>query len=208
MSDAYKYGPFHNDESTENVAAYQNPAPPAPIEHEAYRAEITDYFRRRHARLQIVKTTRTPHGQIIDWIPIESQHPKGVIASPPPNRETVNSQLEHQPERFPKPELEDCERGPSGTVPVVRKNLKALGYNQPLKQYLSKMFGAPVLDYRGGNIVVPGPDGRGTHRSATTHQRLLCFGGEGQFSCFDPYVDSSDELSLIQLGLSNSDLPA
>jgi hypothetical protein len=37
---------------------------------------------------------------------------------------------------------------------------------------------------------------------------LLCFGGEGLFSCFDPYVDNSDEHSLIQIGLSNSDLGA
>jgi hypothetical protein len=203
-----RYGPFHNDDAESNVPAYARAVRPAHVDHERIREETEEYFTERWKRLKVVHTTRSPRGQIIDWIPLESQHPKGVIASPPPTLETLDSHLVHQPERFPKPELEDCERGPSGTVPIARKNLEALGYTQPLKQYLSKTFGAPVLDFRGGNIIVPGPEGRGMHRSASTHQRLLCFGGEGQFSCFDPYVDSSDELSLIQLALTNSDLPA
>ena len=38
---------------------------------------------RQHA-LKIVKTTTTPSGQTIDWVPIESQHPDGEVATPPP----------------------------------------------------------------------------------------------------------------------------
>jgi hypothetical protein len=208
MSDAYKYGPFRNDECKENVAAYQNPAPPVPVEHEAYRAEITDYFTRRHARLQIVKTTRTPRGQVIDWIPIESQHPKGVIATPPPRHVAADAGTPEQQEVSAVAELErdKCERGPSGTVPIMRKKLDALGYTVPLKQYLAK-YRNPMPDLGGFGILPPGP-GRGTHWYGNSNQNVICFGGEGQFSCFDPYTASSDELSLIQIGLSNSDLPS
>jgi len=35
---------------------------------------------------------------------------------------------------------------------------------------------------------------------------ILCFSGEGQLSCFDPYTETSDDFSFIQIGLSNSDL--
>jgi Neprosin len=44
------------------------------------------------------------------------------------------------------------------------------------------------------------------YRYAYSGQSILCFGGEGQLSCFDPYVESSDDFSLIQIGLSNSNL--
>src|SRR5207253_11328720 len=84
MSDSYRYGPFDNDESKENVAAYPNPAPRPRVDHDAFRAEITEYFTRRRARLRIVKTTPTARGQLIDWIPIESQHPNGIVASAAP----------------------------------------------------------------------------------------------------------------------------
>jgi hypothetical protein len=41
------------------------------------------YEESRH-RLRIKETTRTPSGQTIDWVPIESQIPRGKIATPPP----------------------------------------------------------------------------------------------------------------------------
>src|SRR5262245_45898108 len=43
-----------------------------------------DYFERRAARLPIVTTTRTPHGQILDWIDPQSQVLDGKLAVPPP----------------------------------------------------------------------------------------------------------------------------
>jgi hypothetical protein len=208
MSDTYKYGPFHNDEPKDNVATYRNPAPPVPVDHAAFRAEIVDYFSRRHARLRVVTTTRTRRGQIIDWIPIESQHPKGLIATPPPRHVPTDVGMPERQEHLAVAELEHgrCERGPSGTVPVLRKKLDALGYTMPLRQYLAKCRNS-MPDLGGFGVLPPGP-GRGTHWYANSSQNVICFGGEGQFSCFDPYTASSDELSLIQIGLSNSDLPS
>lgn len=129
MSNLNQYGPFQNDEMREDVAAYRNPAPQAPVNHEAFRSEIVDYFTRRQARLKIVKTTTTPRGQIIDWIPIESQVPKGLIATPPPLSDHRDESSQEHKELAAVAELEhgDCERGPSGTVPILRKKLDALG---------------------------------------------------------------------------------
>ena len=84
MKSASKFGPFQNDHPKTNVGPYRNPAPPEPpVDHARHRKEISEYFTKRHERLRIQKTTRTAHGQILDWVPIESQHPKGMIASPP-----------------------------------------------------------------------------------------------------------------------------
>jgi hypothetical protein len=44
--------------------------------------EITTYFEERRKRLNVVKTTTTPSGQILDWIPIESQFPGGKVPRP------------------------------------------------------------------------------------------------------------------------------
>jgi hypothetical protein len=211
MTKSIQYGPFNNEDPESNVPAYKPVDRPRPsVDHEVIRAEMVAYFTARHQRLRVEKTTHTPRGQILDWIPIESQHPRGDIASPPPRSELKIPEMHREPERAASSELEraDCERGPAGTVPVLRKKLEALGYTRPLRQYLSKTFGQPVLNFRGTGFIVPGPEGRGTHRLAKSSQNLICFGGEGLFSCFDPYVDNSDEHSLIQIALTNHDLSA
>lgn len=208
MSSGHRYGPFHSDEPQSNVPAYRNPARREPVDHEAFRAEIVDYFTWRRERLKIVKTTRTARGQLLDWIPIESQHPKGRIASPPPAHTVLESAVAERREEPAVAELEheQAERGPAGTVPIMRKKLEALGYTKPLRQYLSKYRGQALLSFGGSLPLAPGP-GRGTHWFGSSRQKVICFGGEGQFSCFDPYTDSSEEFSLIQIFLSNSDLP-
>jgi hypothetical protein len=43
--------------------------------------ELVNWLKVRQASLKIVKTTATPSGQTIDWVPIESQHPSGKIAT-------------------------------------------------------------------------------------------------------------------------------
>src|SRR5580704_2149886 len=45
--------------------------------------QIAQWFQARQSRLKPVKTTQTPSGQILDWVPIESQVPNGRIATPP-----------------------------------------------------------------------------------------------------------------------------
>src|ERR1035441_7195731 len=81
--------------------------------------EIVRYHEQRLKRLRPVATTRTPSGQVLDWVPIESQHPHGTIASPPPTREerTKVATATTMAGTF---EMEDVsQRGPEGTVPLL-----------------------------------------------------------------------------------------
>jgi hypothetical protein len=56
------------------MATHQHPLNPS----------LVDWLKGRQASLKIVKTTTTPSGQTIDWVPIESQNPSGKIATAPP----------------------------------------------------------------------------------------------------------------------------
>jgi hypothetical protein len=203
------FGPFGNDEKREDRGLQLRGIKRPAIDYGANRRELTEYFETRVKRMNIVKTTTTPRGQIIDWIPIESQHPKGEIASPPPmlqrSSEAARREGErHDPLSLAELEAEGVERGPRDTVPVLRKKLDSLGYTKSLKKYLSKTRGHRIMRLR--NAAFPAPEEDGSHRYGSSGQSILCFGGEGQLSCFDPYTESSDDFSLIQIGLSNSDL--
>jgi hypothetical protein len=182
---------------------------PAPDRRE-FEREITDYFERRRARLDIVATTATPRGQMLDWIPIESQVPTGSIATPPPDPadppERAIARCGRRRERPALFELAErgVERGPEGTVPVLRKQLDELPYTKPLRQYLAKTQGQRVTSRNGFAIALPGEGA--SHRYAYSGQTVGAWGGEAVLSCFDPYVESPDDFTLIQIGLSNSDL--
>jgi hypothetical protein len=203
-------GPFMNDDRRSDVGGYPNPATErAETDVAAFREEISAYFQARRARLDVVATTRTARGQVVDWIPAASQVAGGVLAEPPPALEDpVRRAGDDRPEEPALAELEaeGAEVGPEGSVPVLRKKLDGLSYTLPLRQYLAKYRGRVVMDLRGHPVLVPGPGGRGTHWHGKTSQRTICFGGAGEFSCFDPYTASSDEFSLVQIALSNRDL--
>jgi len=197
-----------NHDLPRDVPGYPNPAAPDAIDYDANRREIVDYFTARQARLEVVKTTTTPRGQTIDWVPIESQYPGGKIATPPPEHRPHDDEASDRRDTHAIGELAQggCEVGPPGTVPILRKKLEALSYSQPLRRYLSKMR-APVPDEGPFTLLPPGP-GRGTHWYGNSKESKICWGAEGQFSCFAPFVASKAQSSIIQMALTNSDLPA
>ena len=90
----------------------------------AQRAELVEYFERRNAKLEVVATTRTPSGQVLDWIEIRSQHPARKIATPPPALSIAPAKQRGRATRFARFELQEegCKRGPDGTVPILRIN--------------------------------------------------------------------------------------
>ena len=168
--------------------------------------ELRDYFERRRQRLEIVATTQLPTGQVLDWIPRDSQA-GGKVAEPPPlpiGRKRKADQRRSEYLATASLEEKGAERGPKGTVPIARRNLEALHSNLTLKKYLSKTRGHRVLNLRGMGHAMPEEDGN--HRYASSGQGTTAFGAEGDFSCFDPWLESTDDFSLIQMGLSNSDL--
>ncbi|WP_164002294.1 neprosin family prolyl endopeptidase [Pyxidicoccus caerfyrddinensis] len=101
-------------------------APLTEKELELRRERIREYFRARLSRLDIVATTRTDSGQVIDWVPA----PRDVPEMPPPPEEKMPEGTSPLPET-PGPEDKDAPvqtelqlqpwaQGPAGTVPVVR----------------------------------------------------------------------------------------
>ncbi len=166
--------------------------------------EIAKWFQDRQARRKPVKTTITPGGQTLDWIPIESQVADGKIATPPPtpphNRPPDDTS---KPAEF---ELENpnAERGPAGTVPVIRKNLSALHETTSLKGYLSKHGGLKVNPNRKKHPADPDPFG---YFHATSGQSANMEGCSTWLNIWDPYVETSTDHSLMQCGLQNYDNP-
>lgn len=162
--------------------------------------EIRKWFEERQKHLKIVKTTRTPRGQTIDWIPIESQSPTR-IATPPPTPQ-LPPIANRNSARF---ELDDAqvERGPPGTVPVLRKDLSALHETSSLKDYLSKRGGQKVnKDRRSVGAADPNPAG---YWHVTSGQTTTVFGCEGWLNVWEPYVETSTDHSLMQCGMQNYD---
>jgi hypothetical protein len=197
--------PLLNDESRENVRLEKRPGLPV-INAEANRQALREYFTSRRNRLEVVKTTRTPSGQVLDWIPIQSQLKRGQKLSSPPSK-SVEIQLgkgrtRQQPIKF---ELEDPKvpRGPEGTVPIVRRNLDALRGTRSVKEHLMKhghrtyeMF----IDPRASVHVPAG--GASAHEYGFSSQWVTAYGAEGNLAAFDPYTYRSDEFSLLQLALA------
>jgi len=178
-----------------------------PDNYRAFEKEIRDYFENRHKRLEIVATTRTPSGQLLDWVPIESQLKSGKIATPPPDRDIVIPRGKRRA-ALAKFELEHrtAKRGPTGTVPILRKDLSKIRVVRSLGEYLSKHGRSPGQHVRLNNgFYLLMPDPLGNHHYTMTSQSITCFGGEGNISAFDPYTGSSTDFSVMQIGLANDD---
>lgn len=190
-----------NDERRENLRRPKRPVEKVRLT-ESEKKRLRGYFEKRAARLKVVATTRTPSGQILDWVPIESQHPSGRIAKPPPDAR-VREEGGSRKVRFATFELEerDAKRGPEGTVPILRKDLSKLRYNKSLSDYLSK-HGKPTRTLlMDGKHPLQFPEVGSPHDYAATSQSVTCYGGEGYISAYDPYTWYSDEFSLGQIAM-------
>ena len=139
-----------NPDSYQNQTAPGAPRDEAETERDAARRldEIHQFLSDQYARREVVARTVTPLGQHLDWIPIESQLRAGQkIAEPPPGRLETTASYRERPAKFVRFELEDKKvaRGPEGTVPVLRKNLKGIRFNQTLAKLLGKPL-AQMID--------------------------------------------------------------
>jgi hypothetical protein len=174
--------------------------------------ELLQWLESRQSRLKVVKTTATPSGQVLDWIPIESQHPEGKIASPPPSI-SLRARAADEPKqvKLARLELEDAtiERGPSGTVPIVRPNLAKLTRTIAVKDYATKRGGLLVNKRRRNRKTTdPSPFG---YFHALSSQDTKLYGCDGFLSVWDPAIDDpagpGDDHSIMQTWLQNYDKP-
>ena len=111
--------------------------------------ELVEWLNERQASLNIVKTTTTRSGKVLDWVPLESQVDEGRIATAPPALTVAASAVEHRAQRVRFETDEGTEeRGPHGTVPILRPDLSRLTRTMKLQDYLRKRGGPRRLHGR------------------------------------------------------------
>jgi Neprosin len=168
--------------------------------------EIRQFLEDHYNRRQVVTQTRTPGGQLLDWVPIESQLDGGRLADPPseslrlaPDRSATERADELVTFELARP---DAKLGPPGTVPLPRRDLDRIRSTKSLNDYLSKDGWANRIVRGPAGSRLEYPEAGGTHKYAYTAQSGTCYGTEGNINAWDPYVEWSDEFSLGQLALS------
>jgi len=178
-------------------------------------AAIRQYLSDRRSRLEIVATTRTPRGQVLDWVPVESLAPDGVVADPPDEGgldlrfldEPADGEEVRQA-RLVNFELQEegVDRGPRGTVPVVRWDLDAITSTKTLQDFLSKHGRVARLRPDGfGDVAFP--EDATVHKYAYSAQWVTAYGCEGNINAWDPYLEWSNEFSLGQCALARGSGP-
>ena len=174
--------------------------------------ELTQFLAARQSALKISKTTTTPSGQTLDWIPIESQDPAGKIASAPPAMTMpVRTADNEKPIKAVSLELDDpkVERGPAGTVPLARLDISNLTRTFALTDFLNKSGGLLVnKDRPNKKPTDPNPAG---YFHETDSQSVKAYGADGFLSVWDPKIDlpsaPGDDHSILQFWLQNYDKP-
>lgn len=174
--------------------------------------ELTQFLAARQSALKIVKTTTTPSGQTLDWVPIESQDPAGKIASAPPVMTMpVRTADNEKPVKAVSLELDDpkVERGPAGTVPLARLDISKLTRTFALTDFLNKSGGLLVnKDRPNKKPTDPNPAG---YFHETDSQSVKAYGADGFLSVWDPKIDlpsaPGDDHSILQFWLQNYDKP-
>jgi neprosin-like protein len=163
----------------------------------------------RQRRLDIAATTRTPSGQILDWVPIESQTPDGRIATPPPAQVPRGERDPEWPTRgvsFEMHDLAAAELGPSGTVPVLRPSAGALSVG-PKKGGLlvNRERAGERIDLR-DETADPDPF---RYFHCTASQSTTSYGLGTALNVWEPAVSGpGDDHSISQVWLQNYDKPA
>ena len=176
--------------------------------------EVRQYFKDRQDRREVVAVTATPMGQVLDWVPAESLSPDGKLADPPDEDRIDLRSLSEVPaddrddavrpmELLPFELMaEDAQRGPAGTVPLVRRDIDRIVTTKSLGDFLSKHGRAARLlpDGLGPEVALP-EDGT-LHKYAYSAHWVTCYGTEGNINAWDPYLEWSDEFSLGQSALT------
>ncbi|MEU6665877.1 neprosin family prolyl endopeptidase [Streptomyces sp. NPDC046727] len=173
----------------------------SPAEAQARLEEIHQYLRDQYARRDIVASTVTEGGTMLDWVPIESQLGDGGSVAEPPGEnqpfERLDGDRPIEPTRF---ELEhpNAELGPPGTIPLVRLPVEKITPEVGLNDWLAK----------GTHAMTVTPTGELTTRAATVHkygssaQSVTAYGTSGNINVWHTFVEYSSEFSLGQLALT------
>jgi len=176
--------------------------------------EITSYLTAKRAELDIVATTINQNGEVLDWIPLESQA-DGTIASPPPvDTETITDTAGDIQCALYDITLNREIGVPAGCVPVLRRdNLPADAVNnRSLRDFLSKYGSAGSkgilneLSGKGDMNTDDTRDGASTvHEYAASVKGVSNLGTYGRINLWNPYVWKTSEFSLCQTAVRRGD---
>jgi hypothetical protein len=175
--------------------------------------ELFNWLNARQSALTIAKTTTTPSGQTLDWIPIESQvSGLAKLASVPPTTLLpVRTEDAQRPTKLVGFELDDpkVERGPAGTVPILRPDISRLTKTVALKDLHLKQGGLVVNKNRPNKRPTdPNPAG---YFHDTDSQSGTFYGWDGNVNVWAPIINNpagpGDDHSILQVWLQNYDQP-
>ena len=168
--------------------------------------DVGRWLEERQRALHVTKTTITPSGQTLDWVPIESQISE-TIAKPPP---AALLETRADSDRLTQSvEFDIGDAGPEGHVPILRPALGRIGSLEELSQVVSKRGGLRVnVNRRNKQPTDPDPAG---YFHALSSQSTIAYGADAWLNLWDPVVDvpssPGDDHSISQLWLQNYDKP-
>ncbi|MDJ0625155.1 MAG: neprosin family prolyl endopeptidase [Candidatus Caenarcaniphilales bacterium] len=183
-------------------------------EYEIRKERIIKFFEKRRKRYEVVTTTKTKSGQIVDWIKPERQTPDGKLEKAPPRNlpeitkskdEVENPYLETKlPDRLKEVlgkdevartelQLDQSVLGPKGTVPIVRFDLDS--YLKANPNYLPK---DPMEIFS----KVPPPAPASNDRYYAVWQRFGdVYGGIGRINIWNTTGPVGNETSIAQVAI-------
>ena len=153
--------------------------------------EIHQYLSDRQARREVVARTRTRDGLELDWVPVESQLHGAKLGTPPEEDRPVELDQGKQRAELIQFELEreDAERGPEGTVPLLRRPIDRIRPVVGLNDWLAKGVRANIVTPPDDPREIALPESGSTHKYASTSQSVTCYGTEGNINAWDPFVE-------------------
>jgi hypothetical protein len=157
---------------------------------------LDSYITERTRTLNPIHTTTTRSGQILDWIALASQDP---AAAPPGPQMPKASSIHSIVARF---ELDRAteQRGPEGSVPILRPRTSADPETTDAVRYLSK-------PHAGSYALSAGADLQSGYFHASLDSESITYGAEMIFNVWDPTIEDTEDHSLMELWLVNTDGP-
>jgi hypothetical protein len=186
---------------------------------EKKRAALRDYFNSRQKDMNVLATTFTESGQILDWIDPTSQVPDGLLAMPqppppPPSLLLEEGNVDYERESKSLFELPNQEhaRGPRGLVPVLRRNiadvLKDDSLPDTVQDFLSKYGKKDVHGFMDSPNKSDDQGQQGKRKLAhefayaEAGQRVASSGSVGTMSVWNPFVHKVGEHSISEVALA------
>jgi hypothetical protein len=156
----------------------------------------------RRSQLKIDRTTATPHGHKVDWVPVESQT-KEKIATPPADSRPSATQEPKLPTK--QVTLDEPEAGPTGHVPILLPDLSKISRTTTLQNLLTK-------GRRGGKSKgVPGEPNPAGYFHATSALWTTSYGCSAWLNVWDPKINipssPGDDHSISQFWLQYNQAP-